>query len=87
MWAFASMSVCSVPLGTTTGDPLAVEHGWLRGAAHLYGEVFLVGQSNLNLFLVDMRTETRSSPLRMLGAKGDVENPGLAIYCIAKLTA
>ena len=48
---------CSTPLETTTGDPLALEHGWLRGASHLDGEVFLVGQAKLRLFLVDMNSE------------------------------
>jgi hypothetical protein len=77
---------CSTPLETTTGDPLALEHGWLRGASHLDGEVFLVGQAKLRLFLVDMNSETRSQPLRVIGADGDQEDPGLAIYCIAKVT-
>jgi hypothetical protein len=26
---------CSVPLGATTGHPVAKHHGWLRGATHL----------------------------------------------------
>ncbi|HXO21403.1 MAG TPA: hypothetical protein VOA87_15935 [Thermoanaerobaculia bacterium] len=76
---------CSVPLGSSTGNAVAVEHGWLRGAAHLDDELFLVGQSKLTLFLVDMERGERSGPLRRLGVEGETDDPGLAIYCIAKL--
>lgn len=78
---------CSVPLPETTGDPLALRHGWLRGAAHLHDEVFLVGQSRLTLFAVDMAAGARSRPLRVLGAAGDLADPGLAIYAIQRLDA
>ncbi len=76
---------CSVPLPETTGDPLALEHGWLRGAAHLFDEVFLVGQARMNVFAVDMASGTRSGPLRVHGARGDLGDPGLAIYAIHRL--
>lgn len=76
---------CSVPLGDTTGNPVAIEHGWLRGAVHLYDEVFLVGQSRLTLFLVDMKRAVRSDPLRMIGFSRELDRPGLAIYCIEKM--
>lgn len=76
---------CSVPLPATTGDPLALEHGWLRGAVHLHDEVFLVGQSRLSLFVVDMEAGTRRGPLRVVGAAGDLDDPGLAIYAIQRL--
>jgi hypothetical protein len=75
---------CSVPLGTTTGSPIAARHGWLRGVLHLGGELFLVGQSRLTLFLVDMAAGTRRGPLPVHGADGDRSAPGLAIYCMAK---
>ncbi|HVT59847.1 MAG TPA: hypothetical protein VHR45_15780 [Thermoanaerobaculia bacterium] len=75
---------CSVPLGTTTGNPVASRHGWLRGAAHLGGELFLVGQSMLTLFLVDMRQGVRTPPLRWESAAAPPDDPGLAIYCIAR---
>jgi hypothetical protein len=73
---------CSVPLGTTTGSPTAVEHGWLRGAAHLSDELFLVGQAKLTLFLVDMKAGERSPALRIEGAEGDFDHPGLGVYSI-----
>jgi hypothetical protein len=73
---------CSVPLGTTTGSPTAVEHGWLRGAVHLGGELFLVGQAKLTLFLVDMSIGERSPALRIDGAEGDLDHPGLGVYSI-----
>ena len=76
---------CRVPLGETTGNPVAIRHGWLRGAAHLHDEVFLVGQSKLTLFLVDMRRRTRSDPLEMIGVSAPLDHPGLAIYCIQKV--
>jgi hypothetical protein len=76
---------CSVPLGTTTGHPVASRHGWLRGAVRLVGELFLVGQSKLTLFLVDMEKRTRSEPLRLLGVEGDLDQPGLAVYCMVKV--
>jgi len=76
---------CSAPLATSTGDPLALAHGWLRGAVHLEGEVFLVGQAGLRLFLVDMNAQTRSRRLEVIGADGDLDDPGLAIYSIARL--
>lgn len=76
---------CSVPLGATTGHPVASRHGWLRGAVHLGRELFLVGQSKLTLFLVDMAERTRRGPLRLHGVKGDLEDPGLAIYCMTRL--
>jgi hypothetical protein len=81
---------CSVPLGTTTGSPTAVEHGWLRGAVHLgslSGELFLVGQAKLTLFLVDMSTCERSPALRIEGAEGDFDHPGLGVYSMVRLTA
>ena len=49
-------------------------------------EVFLVGQSRLTLFLVDMKRGIRSEPLEMVGLPAPVNHPGLAIYCIEKLT-
>ncbi len=73
---------CSVPLGETTGSPLARRHGWLRGSVRLEGELFLVGQSRLNLFLVDMARGTRSGPLELVGVEGELSHPGLATYCI-----
>jgi len=76
---------CRVPLGETTGNPIAIRHGWLRGATHLDDEVFLVGQSRLTLFLVDMQRGIRSEPLEMVGMPTSVNHPGLAIYCIEKL--
>jgi len=76
---------CRVPLGETTGNPIAIRHGWLRGAAHLDDERFLVGQSKLTLFLVDMQHGTRSPPLEMRGLAAPSDHPGLAIYCIEKL--
>jgi hypothetical protein len=76
---------CSVPLGASTGNPVAERHGWLRGAAHLGDEVFLVGQSLLTLFLVDMDRGERSSPLRWRGLAEEPRDPGLAIYCISRL--
>ncbi len=76
---------CSVPLGTTTGHPVAARHGWLRGAVRLGGKLFLVGQSKLTLFLVDMAEGTRRGPLRLHGVAGDLTDPGLAVYCIARL--
>ncbi len=76
---------CSVPLGASTGNPVAEVHGWLRGAAHLGGEVFLVGQSLLTLFLVDMERGERSPPLRWQGLAEEPRDPGLAIYCISCL--
>lgn len=84
---------CSVPLGTTTGNPVAARHGWLRGAALLSdrpgGRLFLVGQSRLNLFLVDMAAGTRRGPLRLEGVTGPLDgpldDPGLAVYCISGL--
>lgn len=75
---------CSFPLGTTTGSPIAARHGWLRGVLHLGGELFLVGQSRLTLFLVDMAAGTRRGPLPVHGAAGDRSAPGLAVYCMAK---
>lgn len=75
---------CSVPLPSTTGDPLARRHGWLRGAAHLHDEVFLVGQSKLRFFLVDTAALSRSA-VTVVGADGDLEDPGLAIYSICVL--
>jgi hypothetical protein len=78
---------CSVPLGTTTGSPTAVEHGWLRGALHLGDELFLVGQSKLTLFLVDMKKEERSPALRVEGAEGDLDHPGLGVYNIISIPA
>lgn len=75
---------CSVPLGTTTGSPTAVAHGWLRGAAHLGEELFLVGQAKLTLFLVDMKTGERSQALRLEGAQGDFDHPGLGVYSIIR---
>lgn len=75
---------CSVPLGATTGDPAAAAHGWLRGAAWLGDagkELFLVGQSRLTLFLVDMESGTRA-PVTLCGAAGDLDHPGLSIYAI-----
>lgn len=78
---------CSVPLGVTTGNPVAKEHGWLRGLTHLDDEVFLVGQSKLTLFLADMSRGTRTAPLRLNGIEGDHDNPGLAIYCMQKIDA
>lgn len=77
---------CSVPLGATTGSPTAVAHGWLRGAVHLGGELFLVGQAKLTLFLVDMAAQERS-PVRIEGATGDFEHPGLGVYSIVLLPA
>lgn len=77
---------CSLPLGETTGNPVAIEHGWLRGAVHLYDEVFLVGQSKLTMYLVDMACGTRSDPLTLVGVPGDLGHPGLAIYCMTKTT-
>jgi hypothetical protein len=76
---------CSVPLGRTTGSPLAARHGWLRGSVRLRDELFLVGQSRLHLFLVDMATGTRTGPLRVTGVHGELDHPGLATYCIALL--
>lgn len=76
---------CSVPLGETTGSPLASVHGWLRGSARLRDELFLVGQSRLTLFLVDMASGERRGPLRVTGVHGELDHPGLAIYCIARL--
>jgi hypothetical protein len=76
---------CSVPLGTTTGHPVASRHGWLRGAVRLAGELFLVGQSKLTLFLVDMGRGIRSEPLRLIGIEEDVDQPGLAVYCMTKV--
>jgi hypothetical protein len=76
---------CGVPLGTTTGHPVAERHGWLRGAARLDDQLFLVGQSKLTLFLVDMEQETRSEPLRLIGVDGELDHPGLAVYCISKV--
>ncbi|NKC10709.1 MAG: hypothetical protein GKR94_00440 [Gammaproteobacteria bacterium] len=75
---------CRVPLPRTTGDALAIENGWLRGAALLHDELFLIGQSKLTLFLVDMARGQRSEPLVLKGFNGDINCPGLAIYCIAK---
>jgi hypothetical protein len=77
---------CRVALGETTGNPIAIRHGWLRGAAHLNDEMFLVGQSRLTLFLVDMKRGIRSEPLEMIGLPAPLHHPGLAIYCIEKLT-
>jgi hypothetical protein len=80
---------CSVPLSASTGNPVAKRHGWLRGAVHLGGELFLVGQSLLTLFLVDMGAGTRSPALLWKGSGagaahgGPPRDPGLAIYCIA----
>lgn len=74
---------CSVPLPETTGDPLALRHGWLRGATHLDGELFLVGQSKLTLFLVDMAAGERA-PVAVVGAEGTLDDPGLAVYCIER---
>lgn len=76
---------CSVPLGETTGSPSAAEHGWLRGAVHLGEELFLVGQSKLNLFLVDLRREVRSPALCITGTDGDFDHPGLGVYSIVRL--
>lgn len=78
---------CSVPLGTTTGSPVAAEHGWLRGALWLGEELFLVGQSRLNLFLVDFREGRegiRSPALRIEGMEdeADLDHPGLGVYNI-----
>ncbi len=78
---------CSVALGTTTGSPVAAEHGWLRGAAWLGEELFLVGQAKLNLFLVDLRDGTRTPPLRIEGTDGDFDHPGLGVYNIALWSA
>jgi len=75
---------CSVPLLTTTGSPTAVEHGWLRGAAHLGGALFLVGQAKLTLFLVDMKAGERSPALRIEGVEGDFDHPGLGVYSIIR---
>jgi hypothetical protein len=80
---------CSVPLGASTGNRVAERHGWLRGAVHLGAELFLVGQSMLTLFLVDMGAGVRTPPLRWEGmGSGNADreaprDPGLAIYCIA----
>lgn len=76
---------CSVPLGETTGHPSAVRHGWLRGAAHLGGELFLVGQAKLHLFLVDFAAGTRGPALRIEGADGDLDHPGLGVYSIVRV--
>lgn len=76
---------CSVPLAETTGHASAVRHGWLRGALHLGGELFLVGQSRLTLFLVDMAAQTRSPALRIEGADGDLDHPGLGVYNIVRM--
>lgn len=81
---------CSVPLGTTTGSPTAVEHGWLRGAVHLGDpgdDLFLVGQAKLTLFLVDMKAGERSPALRIEGAEGDFDHPGLGVYSIVRASA
>ncbi|NKC10710.1 MAG: hypothetical protein GKR94_00445 [Gammaproteobacteria bacterium] len=75
---------CSTPLRYTTGDPLSLSHGWLRGAVHLHDELFLVGQACLQLFLVDTAAGTKRA-VHIHGAKGEFDDPGLAIYCIAKL--
>jgi hypothetical protein len=77
---------CSVPLGTTTGDPAAAAHGWLRGAAWLGGELFLIGQARLTLFLVDMDGGTRED-VRVSGLTGDTDHPGLAVYSIVVVPA
>jgi hypothetical protein len=76
---------CSVPLGETTGSPSAAEHGWLRGAVHLGEELFLVGQSKLNLFLVDVREGLRSPALRITGTDGDFDHPGLGVYSLVRM--
>ena len=91
---------CSVPLGTTTGHPVAARHGWLRGSVRLGEKLFLVGQSKLTLFLVDMTAGSRRGPLRLHGVAGEFDpvppspgrplpgglsDPGLAVYCIALL--
>lgn len=76
---------CSVPLGASTGNPVAERHGWLRGAAHLGAETFLVGQSLLTLFLVDMSRGERTPPLTWIGMDEEPRDPGLAIYCISLL--
>jgi len=76
---------CSVPLDSSSGDQLALEHGWLRGAVHLEDEIFLVGQSKLTLLLADMRLQSRSGPVSVEGAEGELDDPGLAVYCIARL--
>jgi hypothetical protein len=76
---------CSVPLGETTGSPSAAEHGWLRGAVHLGEELFLVGQSKLNLFLVDVAAGTRSQALEILGTDGDFDHPGLGVYSLVRV--
>lgn len=85
--AILSSVDCSVPLGTTTGNAVAARHGWLRGAAHLGDRLFLVGQSRLNLFLVDMAKGSRRGPLRIEGVTGPqvLQDPGLAVYCICSL--
>jgi hypothetical protein len=76
---------CSVPLGTTTGHPVAARHGWLRGAVRLCNHLFLVGQSRLTLFLVDMDDGNRRGPLRLEGVIDPIDDPGLAVYCICPL--
>lgn len=76
---------CSVHLAETTGSPSALRHGWLRGAVHLGGELFLAGQAKLNLFLVDMGAGTRSPALRIEGAEGDLDHPGLGVYSIVRM--
>lgn|GEM_PF-6236790 len=81
---------CRVPLGQTTGDPVAAECGWLRGAAHLGEtpdeELFLVGQSRLTLFLVDM-AQGRRWPVTVHDVQMDPterDDPGLAMYAVER---
>jgi len=97
---------CSVPLGDTTGHPVARDYGWLRGATHLPSAAtgalpdaaetarFLVGQSQLNLFLVEFGGADgphRRGPLKILGLDAEFaaqrRDVGLAVYDIAAITA
>ena len=104
---------CSVPLGDTTGHPVAKNHGWLRGATHLVDEAqirpapgathlpersgidrFLVGQSQLTLFLVEFGGAAgpqRRGPLTVLGLDAEFaaqrQDVGLAVYCIVAMPA
>lgn len=76
----------SCPLETEQG--VIYDKGWLRGAKRLYDEVFLLGQINLNLKLVDMATGSILKDIQIYDSTTEqlmISEPYTSMYCIELL--